>query len=889
MGIRPLDPYLVCLKMAWHLSREAREGLLQYGLPASMADKLLDFQTAAVNIAARIVYQRGGAIIGDVVGLGKTLIATAIARLLQEEHGMSTLVVCPKNLVPMWKSYLENYEIRGRVESLSMVPRGSLSELRRYQLVVVDESHNLRNRETKTWKKLRSYVEENDSKVVLLSATPFNKDVSDLDAQLSLFLSDDHDLGIRPEQAIAMAGEAAFGLTCEGRTTTIAAFRQSPFPEDWQDLLSQFMVRRTRRFIEDNYAHEDDQGRPYLEFGDGSCFYFPERLAKPVEQDLPRSDPSRQMVSQATLDAVADLTLPRYRIGDYLLESETLTKAERKLIDDLTRSGRGNLMGFTRVMLFKRLSSSGPAFLATLRRHALRNRVALYAVDNRLSIPIGTVDNTLWSGEGDHDTGDLFENGALYADAPGDSPSAEVAYEMLVEAGRRNIRWLRAELLVEEFADDLRDDIEILDRLLSRFGNWDPDRDSKVAQLMRLASIDHPNDKLIVFTEYADTARYIVAELQRRGLDRVAEVTGSSDNPMALARRFSPVSNNVDPDEIKEELRVLVSTDVLSEGQNLQDAHIIVNYDLPWAIVKLVQRAGRVDRIGQQSEQVIVYSLLPAGRIEDEIRLRSRIRDRLQESAQLLGSDEKFFGEPGERAVIEGRYNEESEYELADGLGDVDPVSMAYEIWQGATANDRQLAKRVEELPNVVYSTLALTDSDGPSEGVLVHSQTVTGSDAFAFVSADESGKRVTPQRALRMAECSPETPPAPRLAAHHDLVRAAFEGPLTAPPERPANTLGGVRGRIWTRLDPLRTNSADNLFWTQAELEAALNELHQHPLQETATDRLARALKERSNEDLAGLLVNLHKDGDLCNHPDQTTPDERSEPKVICSMGFTT
>ena len=120
-----LDPYLVYLKMAYHLSKEAREGLIEYGLPASMQDKLLDFQAAAVKIAARIVMHKGGAMVGDVVGLGKTLVGTAVARLLQEEQGFETLVVCPKNLVGMWETYLHEYEVRGKVESLSMVHKNA--------------------------------------------------------------------------------------------------------------------------------------------------------------------------------------------------------------------------------------------------------------------------------------------------------------------------------------------------------------------------------------------------------------------------------------------------------------------------------------------------------------------------------------------------------------------------------------------------------------------------------------------------------------------------------------------------------------------------------------------------------------------------------------------
>ena len=147
--------------------------------------------------------------------------------------------------------------------------------------------------------------------------------------------------------------------------------------------------------------------------------------------------------------------------------------------------------------------------------------------------------------------------------------------------------------------------------------------------MVELINNVHPTEKLLVFTQFADTAHYLKHRLTERGVQRVEEVTGRSVDPTAAAWRFSPESNGK-RDQIgrADELRVLIATDVLSEGQNLQDAHIIVNYDLPWAIIRLVQRAGRVDRIGQQSDTVLCYSFVPADGIERLIRLRARVRQR---------------------------------------------------------------------------------------------------------------------------------------------------------------------------------------------------------------------------------------------------------------------
>ena len=882
-----LDPFLVYLKTAYHLSKEAREGLIEYDLPASMQDKLLDFQAAAVKIAARIVMQKGGAMVGDVVGLGKTLVGTAVARLLQEEQGFETLVVCPKNLTDMWESYLHTYEVRGRVESLSMVHK-TLPDARRYRLVIIDEAHNLRSDRRRDHGALRSYIADNDSRVLLLTATPYNKELGDLASQLSLFIRPDTDLGLRPERAIAEAGEADFELACGGLTSTLGAFKRSEHLGDWQALMSQYLVRRTRRFVEDNYATKDEQGRRYLEFGAGRRFYFPKRIAMPAERALTADDPAHAMASDDTLDSIRDLRLPRYRLGHYIDGGfEPSDPAERRLADDLVNSARGNLAGFTRVTMFKRLSSSGPAFIATLRRHRLRNLVAAHALDNSLPVPVGSVDNALWAAEADKDPEDSGEDGDAAALFDSDDDTAAAAYDKFRAKDPRAIRWAPRRMFTDDLADDLRHDAEVITDMLDRFGAWDAPRDGKVAALKSLLADRYPDAKVLIFTEAADTARYVWEELLRRGVEAVGVVTGDSENPTALAQRFSPESNRVvaDGTPATDELRVLVSTDVLSEGQNLQDAHIIVNYDLPWAIVKLVQRAGRVDRIGQNSPEVLVYSLMPAESVEDEINLRGRIRERLGQNAQLLGSDETFFGDPTESQIISGVYDESSSHGLAGtGIDDVDPVSMAYEIWRHAETSHPDIAQRVKTLPNIVYSTKHTT-GDAPRPGVLVHTQTVAGADAFAFVEPGGQAHRVTPQEALRLAACEPNTPSVSRLDDHHDLTAVALGGPLRAPTGRATSALQGVRRKVWRRLHDQMDSFTDNLMFTRADLEAAHDAMNERPLYESATQRLARAVRERSTDELAALVVDLHNDNRLCVPP---TPDGTdNEPIIVCTMGL--
>jgi superfamily II DNA/RNA helicase len=215
----------------------------------------------------------------------------------------------------------------------------------------------------------------------------------------------------------------------------------------------------------------------------------------------------------------------------------------------------------------------------------------------------------------------------------------------------------------------------------------------------------HRHQKVLVFTQFADTARYLGEQLAQRGLNDFAVVTNASGDPVALARRFSP-STNGGLRVGEAELRVLIATDVLAEGQNLQDAHIVVNFDLPWAIIRLIQRAGRVDRIGQQHDAITVYSFLPADGVDWVIRLRTRLFRRLQQNQEVLGTDESFFGEEAANKLRD-LYTEKAGTLDDEADEDIDLASLALQVWNSAAAADQKAAAA---LPPIVSATRALPD-----------------------------------------------------------------------------------------------------------------------------------------------------------------------------------
>ena len=898
-GEKAIPPYQIYLKIAYHLSQEARAGLAEFQIPSDLRARLAPFQSAAVRIAAHHLNKRGGVLIGDVVGLGKTLMASAVARVFQEDFGTDVLIVCPVHLTEMWEDYLDDCRLIGRVLPLSRVLT-ELRSLRRYRVVIIDESQNLRNREGKRYKAIEEYVARNDCRVIELSATPYNKSYLDLSAQLRLFIPADRDLGVRPEKLIREIGETEFVRRHQCSPRTILGFEKSDHPDDWRDLMRLYLVRRTRTFIRQNYASVDpENGREYIQFESGERFYFPTRQPHTlrIQAEPGQIDPYALLYESRIVDAINALQLPRYGMGNYEAggSGHAPTPNEAETLRRLSRGGR-RLIGFSRTQLFKRLESGGVAFVQSVERHLLRNFVVLHAIDHNLPIPVGTqtaevlevqaadadVEDVLVQEDEDGDVvikPDRWSLGLRTED--GFRRRAAEVYGSYEKKRRRQFRWIRPELFVPGLAIDLRADCERLLDVLSRCGDWDAARDSKLNRLEQLLVADHPNEKVLIFTQYADTAAYLEGELRKRGVADVVMVTGASEHPTELAWRFSPISNRKDysPDK---QIRVLIATDVLSEGQNLQDCSIVVNYDLPWAIVKLIQRAGRVDRIGQQAPTIDCYSFLPADGVELIIRLRARVRQRLRENAEVVGADEAFFEDDIGGDVIVDLYNEKAGILDQEPDTEIDLASLAYQIWKNAIDRDHGLEKAISALPNVIYSTREYDGASDRPPGVLLYMRTADGYDALSWV--DEAGNSVTESQLviLHAAECAPETPAIPRHPNHHDLVRAAAER-IATDDRAPGGQLGrpsGARFKTYERLQRYARAVQGTLFATP-KLDAAIDEIYRFPLRPTATDTLNRQLRSGiSDEQLAELCVTLREDDRLC-----VVEEDRSggDAEIIC------
>lgn len=899
-GKREIPPYYIYLKTAYHLSEEARSGIKEFTIPAEFKNDLFEFQQTAVKIAARHLNndKRGGAMIGDVVGLGKTITACAIVKMYENTFGSNTLIICPANLQDMWAKYRKQYDLKADI--MSMAKPIDVDNARYYKLIIIDESHNLRNSQGMRYRNIRDLIQKQDCKVLLLSATPYNKQYKDLSSQLRLFIDDETDLGIRPEAYIReLGGERKFAEKHEDFIRSIKAFERSDCQEDWQELMKLFLIRRTRTFIKDNYAKTDPtNGRKYLEFKNGHKSYFPDRIPKAVKFKTVDGDQYSRLYSEQMIGLMENLKLPRYGLIHYLDEkkAEAASKYENDLIANLSRAGE-RMMGFCKSTFFKRIDSSGFSFLITLFRHILRNAVYIYAIDNKLKLPISDENTFPENFIDDADINDIFTNddeneeyssGDNLIMVPNDMriyiDKAKEYYNGLI--GKNNVQWIDSKYFKRTLKQQLKKDCEQLIAMINLCDAWNPQTDQKLNELEDLLSDKHKEDKVVVFTQYSDTANYVYYQLKKRGFKHIEKVTGSTKNPTDVVDRFSPTSNKADV-STENELRVLIATDVLSEGQNLQDSHVIVNYDLPWAIIRLIQRAGRVDRIDQSSEQIYCYSFFPADKVENIIRLRTRLNDRINENAGIVGSDEVFF--EGNEQNLRDMYNEKSgSLDEDEDDVDVDLGSQAFQIWKNATDANPDLKRIIPEIPNIAYSTKKTNSVI--EDGVITYARTYNDFDVLTWYNTKGDIVSQSQKRILQAMACSISEPCLPAQENHFSLVEKAVKG------IKNENTnVGGILGsrfstkrKVYELLNHYYEQTL-NIFYTQEKkelLKFAIDQIYNYPLLENSKFILGRMMRTgNTHDDIVDTVIEMFENANLCRIDEDKI--KHKDPVIICSMGL--
>lgn len=659
---------------------------------------LYDFQRDAVLAIINKLEKYNGCILADSVGLGKTFTALAVIKYY-ENRNKTVLVLCPKKLCENWNTYKDNYvnnpiasdrlnyDVLFHTDLSRNVGVSNGLDLERlnwgnYDLVVIDESHNFRNGAgTHANTQENRYVKLMDkviragvkTKVLMLSATPVNNRFTDLKNQLALayegnseFINEQLDTK-KPIEEIFRQAQKAFNawskLEPEARTTD-ALLRTLDF--DFFEVLDSVTIARSRRHIE-KYYNTEEIGK------------FPERL-KPISKRPSLTDLNNAINYNEIYEQLMQLTLCIYTPSNYIFPSKMSKYVDLTHNKGNNLTQRGREQGIQRLMsinLLKRLESSVYSFNLTLGR--IRDLIQ------------GTIDAiTQFEKYGKADL-DMYEaNDNDFDMEDGNTDFFTVGKKVKIDLADMDYKTWRAEL---------QHDADTLELLTLMVADITPEHDLKLQTLFKLLDekmanpINEGNKKVLIFSAFSDTAEYLydqVASYMKThyGLD-TAVITGTIDGRTTIKGLkatlnnvltcFSPISKSRDvlmPGSTKE-IDVLIATDCISEGQNLQDCDYLVNYDIHWNPVRIIQRFGRIDRIGSRNQYIQLVNFWPDMTLDDYINLKSRVETRMKISVMTSTGDDDLIN-PEEKGDLE--YRKQQLKRLQDEVVDIEDMSTGISI-----------------------------------------------------------------------------------------------------------------------------------------------------------------------------------------------------------------
>ena len=659
---------------------------------------LYDFQRDAVLAIINKLERYNGCILADSVGLGKTFTALAVVKYY-ENRNKSVLVLCPKKLAENWNTYKDNYvnnPIAADRLNYDVLFHTDLSRAHgfsngldldrlnwgNYDLVVIDESHNFRNgagthantHENRYVKLMDKIIRAGvKTKVLMLSATPVNNRFVDLKNQLAIaYEGDSENMNkqlntTKTIEEIFKQAQRAFNtwskLEPEARTTD-ALLRTLDF--DFFELLDSVTIARSRKHIE-KYYDTAEIGK------------FPERK-KPISRRPQLTDLNSAINYNEIYEQLMLLTLCIYTPSNYIFPSKMQKYIDltHNKGDNLTQTGREE--GIRRLMsinLLKRLESSVNSFQLTLKRIKALIESTIKAIDDFEKYGAAEIDMY----EASDSDFDMYDGNTEYF---------TVGKKVKIEL---------ADMDYKSWRTELKADADVLELLTLMVADITPEHDSKLQELLKLVSekIENPinpgNKKVLIFSAFSDTAEYLYDNVstyikKKYGLD-TAVITGSIDGKTTIKgfratlnnvlTCFSPISKGRDvlmPGS-KTEIDVLIATDCISEGQNLQDCDYLVNYDIHWNPVRIIQRFGRVDRIGSRNSQIQLVNFWPDMDLDEYINLKGRVETRMKISVMTSTGDDDLIN-PEEKGDLE--YRKQQLKSLQEEVVDIEDMSSGISI-----------------------------------------------------------------------------------------------------------------------------------------------------------------------------------------------------------------
>jgi len=631
----------------------------------------LKYQSQAAIQAKKILERYNGVFLADVVGLGKTFIT---ALLLQQLVGR-TLVICPPVLKDYWKDSLFDFGIRSfEVESLGKLPHVLKKGTERYDYIVVDEAHRFRNEGTQAYADILEIC--NNKKVILVTATPLNNTINDIFAQLKLFQSPKNSTipGVPNLEKYFSNLRTRLNKVDKGAPEYKLLIKE--ISDDIRNnVLRYVMVRRTRHDVMTYFKNDmQKQGLIFPKLND------PNKIVYEYKGDL-------EQIFLSTIQQLLEFTYARYTPLLFYTGSKQLTEFELQQ--------QRNVGGFMKGILVKRLESSFYAFRKSIDRFIMsyENFIQMYKT------------GTIYISK-KVDVYDLLENDDIDK------------LEELVNEDKAHK--YKSEDFTEDFLKKLNKDLLILEYIRDLWAkvNVDPKLEKFINELKSDKTLK--NNKLVIFTESKETGDYLFEALLKEFPEEVLFFSSKggrhTNNNLVSNHNVSRdiIQCNYDPNRKKSDqvnnIRFLIATDVLAEGINLHRSNIIINYDLPWNPTRVLQRAGRVNRLGSNFPFVFIYNFFPTTHSDAHLGLETNITNKIQMFHDILGEDAKYLSD-GEEFGSQELFNTLNSKRAYSGEDEVGDSELKYlEIIRDIRDNKPNLFERIKTLPKKARSGFSSDD-----------------------------------------------------------------------------------------------------------------------------------------------------------------------------------
>lgn len=739
------DPYYMYLRVLnEYFSTEEVESMKTPGQITNGLFTDLQYQVDAINIGIDRLNKFGGVIIADVVGLGKSIIASTIAHNV----GVKTVVVCPPHLQEQWNDYRLEFNFNAQVFSTGKVEEayekfgGSGEEL----LIVIDEAHKQRNEDTAAYQALHKLCAGN--KVVALTATPFNNDPKDIFAIIKLFdtpgqstLRTVENLSVEFHMLIDAYKKLRRDIrkNRDGSALEVDKIKKrgQDIAQQLRHMIEPVVIRRSRLDLEEIKSYRDDldaQGVSFAKVGDPELEEY--ELGPLTDQYVDTLD-----LIYHPSDNAGDVYIgARYKPASYIrpgskIFEELVDKESDESASDLRQrvnQSQTNIAKFMRTLLVRRFESSIAAFESTLAKMLASAEQILDHYEKRGLVPI------------------LKKGYMPSAEELEDMDEREID-DLFDKLRGKGLIELPADELDANFARDMRHDIEILQRLMTDWQGqgerFDP-KFNKFCDTVTRSLQSEPKRKIIVFTEFADTADYVYSKLRAAGVSRVFKYSAgdaSTENKRRIKLNFDA---GVADASQEDEYDILIATDAISEGYNLHRAGMIINYDIPYNPTRVIQRIGRINRINKKMfEELYICNFFPTPTGEGETRTKAISTLKMDIIHALMGEDTKVLtGDEELRNYFAKQYRDEES--LSETLSwDVPHRN----IWKSAQGN-----KKLMEAVRAIPLRTRIARKETLLDEQIISFARLGSNHVFASSISGESPIKISPEEALKVFRAEP-------------------------------------------------------------------------------------------------------------------------------------